>query len=114
MLSTLALAQAPPQIKPAFCADMRQSLTVNGTVTQDETMHLCMDTEALKWSRTTSDQQQQVFNGTDRFDLTPNATAKGGFNCQRTTFGVPKPDSLPFSMVVLDDGANYNRSEHFT
>lgn len=108
-LLSLILGQAPPPTHKTWCADAHQYLTVNGTMKQSETFHLCLDSTpgSLRWSRTKAGAVDQYFNGTTRFDVMQNGS------CVATFFGPAKPGQLPWSFVEIDANATFNRTEHY-
>ena len=105
----LASPAAPPVTITSFCSTLHQYATVDGTTVDDEHHQLCIDYP--RWSRVIKQPAlNQRFNGTHRFDLTPNSTAPSGFNCIVTFFGKPDPRSLPFEFIAIDADATLNRS----
>ena len=107
-------AQAPPPTHPSWCADAKQYVSVNGTITHSETFHLCLDSTpgSLRWSRKPGASSPiQYFNGTTRFDLTPKGTT-GEMACTATYFGPAKPNMMPWAFVLVDPNATFNRTEH--
>ena len=111
--SLLISAQLPPPTHPSWCADAKQSLSVNGTVRQSTTFRLCLDSTpgSLRWSSNVTG-ILQVFNGTTRFDLTPNSSAPGGVSCVATYFGPAISTQMPWSFIRIDDDSAFNRTEH--
>ena len=111
-LISVAKAQSPPPTHLSWCSNAQQYLTVNGSVKHSVTFHICMDSDLshLRWSANITGHPQR-FNGTTRFDLTPNASAPGGFSCVSKYFGKASIHMMPWSMVQIDPNAAFNRTE---
>ena len=112
LAGAMALA-APPATLGSFCATLHQFASLNGSSTADSKIPLCLDFP--RWSQRApppggARAGEERFNGTHRFDLTPNVTAPGGVNCVVTAFGKPDPRSPPFGFVAVDADATFNRT----
>ena len=114
LAAPLVAAAEPPPTHASWCASAaHQTLSINGTVKQSRTFSLCLDSTpgSLRWASNVSG-HQQAFNGTTRFDLTPNASAPQGVDCVATYFGPPPAGAEPWSFVLVDGNATFNRTEH--
>jgi len=111
LVAALSSGPDPPPTHLSWCADANQYLTVDGNVTQQQKFHLCLDSTpgSLRWSRIMKGIPTQYFNGTTRFDLTPNGT---GFSCVATYFGPASKQQMPWTFVEIDANATFNRTEH--
>lgn len=112
-IHSAVLSASPAPFHPTWCADVNQTLYVNGSATQSQSFHLCLDSTpgSLRWSQSGMHPGvTQYFNGTTRFDVTPNGT--GTPSCVETYFGPGKASQLPWAFTKIDDNAVFNRTEH--
>ena len=104
-----AMLAAPPATISSFCSTLQQYATITNVTVSNATFSLCIDYP--RWSqkgrRDDPQAQDKRFNGTHRFDLTPNSSAPGGVNCVVTEFGIPDPRSMPFSFIAIDADAAF-------
>lgn len=121
MLSIAALTATPPVLESSFCTDVVQWKMVNsslgplppGPYKPGHAFHMCLDTPAKRFSMhgVVVDmvshkvfEAWHIYNGTDMFNLTPNASAPGGYQCGFISMAVD-PQADPFAYVVIDDEA---------
>ena len=82
-----------------FCADVKESLSVNGTIASTQAYNLCMNSETLVWKRTNKDGSWQLLN-----TWLYNINARG--ECTYSIPTTPADSSqLPWSFVTIDRGA---------
>ncbi len=111
-------AASPPVLDNFYCADVTETLTVDGVKEplQTNAYHLCVDGSSgvNRWSQSRGKGQQMgIFNGTDFWSLTPDASLPGGYSCTHKVTG-PEPNNImPYTMVLIDDGANLNKTETY-
>ena len=100
----------PPSTISNFCSVLHQYATVDTKTVANQTFKLCI--AYPKWSQkgALAGGSEMRFNGTHRFDLTPNASAPGHYNCVSKYFGKPDPRSLPFGFITLDSDATFNHT----
>jgi hypothetical protein len=85
-----------------FCADVKETLSVNGTIQSQNGYQLCMNTAILEWKRTNEDGSFQLLNVVNTL-YTINARGE----CTYSKQPIPADASqLPFSMVKIDEGAH--------
>ena len=122
----IGASATPPLAQSAFCGTVKQWIVPgnesggvmpppNATWPPGSTYKLCMSSAKLQWLRHGKARNPMtgqiedilsMFNGTDSFVLTPNATQPGGFSCVRHIMGKPKSAmALPWKMVVIDSEA---------
>jgi hypothetical protein len=102
-----------------LCAELTAYDVIDGT---KQGFHVegdvCMDFDLKRYSRyycegpnTHPTCRDQRFNGTDRFDLTPDSSAPGGYTCTSETIGPAPAHSFPFTMLEIDADATLNGTE---
>jgi hypothetical protein len=93
------ISAVPPATGSTFCADVRESLTINGTFASENKFNLCMNSESLIWKKTNIDGSWQLLN---KYLYT--ITARG-----ECTYTIPPPSDasqLPWSFVTIDKAAH--------
>jgi hypothetical protein len=108
------VASDTPVVEDSFCADVVETLKVNGSVHSSRAYNLCLDTPTLSWRR--DDSLPEGFTGSSIFNSTENLVYKVLFdskndpiNCTTIT---PKSPTVkadpPFVFVQLDAQATKN------
>ena len=101
--SVLVGAHQVPICAGTFCADIKEVMYINETVTSSQTYHLCMDTAALNWKRTDNDGAFTMVNSAANEYYTVNARGE-------CTKSVPQSaadaSQLPFTFVNIDSQAH--------
>ena len=117
MIASLAsLGFAPstalPTLTSTYCADVVETLTVEGSPpTPGKNYTLCVDNTKVRWNQVAADgSTMAIFNGTDFWQLTKNASAEGGWTCGTKTSGPESPSFMPYRMTTLDDGTTVNKT----
>ena len=124
LIFAVGASGTPPNVTTDFCCTLEQWVLVNSTSgplpppnttwQPGSRFKLCIDTTNKRWSREGEGVDTQRFNGTDRFTLTKNTSAPGGYNCVQKTFGPPKePLGMPWQMVDIDVDASADGTETF-
>jgi hypothetical protein len=77
-----------PSPNANWCGDVVESLTVGKKVTPGKAYTLCVDNKKLRWNQVSADKSNMaIFNGTDFFQLTVDASSPGGWSCKTKTSG---------------------------
>lgn len=99
-----------PTLTSTYCADVVETMTVEGSPpTPGKNYTLCVDNTKIRWNQVTAD-TMAIFNGTDFWQLTKNASAEGGWTCGTKTSGPETPSFMPYRMTTLDDGTTVNKT----
>ena len=110
LLTSSTSSSSPPSTISNFCSELHQYATIDTKTVANQTFNLCISYPNWSQKGAQSGGAEQRFNGTHRFDLTPNASAPGHFNCISKYFGKPDPRSLPFGFITIDPDATFNRT----
>lgn len=137
MLASLgSLGFAPttlPTLTSNYCADVVETLTIEGSKPMyalirlhpanplltrlhlpsrpGNSYTLCVDNTNIRWNQRAADGSNlQIFNGTDYWTLTQNATAEGGWTCQTKTSGPESRTFMPYRITTFDDGTTVNKT----
>ena len=75
-LSVAAVAADVPTLTSTYCADVIETMTVDGSApVTGNSYHLCVDNVNVRYNTRYLDGSQiGIFNGTDYWHLTPDAT----------------------------------------
>ena len=116
LFTALPLAQLPTPITD-FCADVIETLTIDGTPPQIHSQYrLCVDKSNVRWNQVMLDRSSMtIFNGTDVWKLVCTAypcdpMVAEGWDCQTKKSGPESPDLMPYAMTKLDDGTTVNQT----
>lgn len=103
---TLATAEVPAT-GGIFCADVKESVTVNGTIQSTQQYNLCMNTALLQWKRTNMDGSWQMLVqvGTSGDQHLYNINVRGECTVSEPTTPADK-SQLPWSFVTIDQDAH--------
>ena len=107
LLIVLVGAHQVPICGGTFCADIKEVMYINGTVTSSQTYNLCMDTAALNWKRTDNDGAFTMVNSAANGGLGWYYTVNARGECTKS---VPQSaadaSQLPFTFVNIDSQAH--------
>ena len=124
-----AASAGPPTPVSTFCTTVLQWIrndTAGGPIPQPppstpgSSSRMCMDTKPLRWFRHgividmrthQPVEMKEVNNGTDAFTMRRNESARGGWSCVRQYTGPLSQQSMPFSMLTIDDDATANGTD---
>lgn len=106
LASVITLAHATPSsCEGTFCADVKEVLYVNGTISSSQTYNLCMDVTTLNWKKTDPSGAMQLLD-------TPNnkfySVNRIGECTVSAPAGIANPTQMPFSMMAIDQMAHYD------
>ncbi len=113
-----ANAASPPVLDNSYCADVTETLSVEGVKEplQTNSYNLCVDgtSGTNRWSQEKSGGAGiAIFNGTDFWMLAPDSSSPGGYKCTHKYSG-PEPNNImPYTMTLIDAGADLNKTETY-
>ena len=114
---TLAHAASPPALQNSYCADVTETLTVDGVKNPLSTnaYNLCVDGVNMRWSQAQAPAgaAYSIFNGTQFWELFPDASLPGGYNCTYKVSGPEPATDMPYRMIDLDADADLNKTETY-
>jgi hypothetical protein len=114
---TMASAASPPTLVNSYCADVTETLTVDGVKDPLSTnsYNLCVDGVNMRWSQAQAPAGAgySIFNGTQFWELFPDPSLPGGFNCTYKISGAEPATDMPYRMVDLDPDADLNKTETY-
>jgi hypothetical protein len=116
-LVVAATAASPPNLDNFYCADVTETLSVDGVKTPISTnaYNLCVDGVNMRWSQAQAPIGAgfSIFNGTVFWELFPDPSLPGGFNCTYRNSGTEPSTDMPYRMVTIDANADLNKTETY-
>lgn len=114
---TTGYAQDSPLIQ-SYCADVVESIVTDTVPPTDPVLGhaytLCVDFENVRYNMKTADGTGlSIFNGTDYWALTADATLPGGWNCTHKASGAESNTFMPYRMTTMDPGYTLNATDTF-
>jgi hypothetical protein len=117
LAAAVASAASPPTLANSYCADVTETLTVDGVKNPISTnaYNLCVDGVNMRWSQAQAPTGAgyNIFNGTRFWELFPDPSLPGGFNCTYKDSGAEPSTDMPYRMVDMDANADLNKTETY-